>query len=102
MIISRPSRLRPVAAGLLVALALTASAPALAQKSLLTEDSTRPQRRCMTDYTLRNFLQQQGFSDVTLNAANGQRVPATGMKGGQRQLLTVDTCSRQISYRNGR
>ena len=96
------SRRRLRAAAIVALVACWPGGAALAQRSLLSDDDGGNGRSCMTDYMLRNFLADQGFTNVRLTVSHGRDWPAQGFKGGQQHLLTVDTCARQIYYRGGR
>ncbi len=93
---------RLVHAGSLAGLLALSALPAMAQRSLLSDDNGGRDRPCMTDHMLRNFLASNGFTNISLNVSRGVDWPAKGTKDGQVHRVTVDTCARRIFYQTGR
>lgn len=54
----------------------------------------------LTDRQIRNAVRDQGYSNISLNAANDRRIQVRATRGGWVYLLRVSTCTGAILGRD--
>ena len=51
---------------------------------------------CMTDYQIRNYFADRGYSDVKLNVPNEQRIQVKASRDGATYLIRFNFCTSRI------
>jgi hypothetical protein len=98
--------MKHIAAGLMLALTLlaTAAAPAQAQPFGMFFGDERsdfhPERpSCLTDYQIRQAIADLGYHDIYLNVAMDKRIQVRATQGEWVYLLEFNYCSARIESR---
>lgn len=79
---------------------LPVTAPATAGSLIWDdEDDDDSDEPCMTDFRMRQFLAEAGYSNIKLNSPIGTNWQAKGTQDGVAYLVVVDTCSAWIRQR---